>query len=65
MKKFLSGVITGLVTGLTIGYLTAPRSGKKTRRKITNAVDDQLSEAKGQWNKTLAKAEEAIASIKP
>lgn len=32
--------IRGVLTGLAIGYLTAPRSGKETRNKLTNNAKD-------------------------
>lgn len=32
--------LKGVLTGLAIGYLTAPRSGKETRDKLTNGAKD-------------------------
>lgn len=32
--------IRGVLAGLAIGYLTAPRSGKETRDKLTNSAKD-------------------------
>lgn len=45
MKNFLRG----LAAGIAIGYLTAPRSGKKTREQLSDTVNgmkDQWDEAK-------------------
>lgn len=57
-------LITGTAAGLTIGYLTAPRSGDKTRKRITKelnstrknlekAVSEKIEDYKTQMNQML------------
>ena len=44
MKPNFSGLIVAIVTGAAIGLLLAPRSGKDTRKKITNDSDKFLKD---------------------
>ena len=46
MAKFLTGVLAGIA----IGVLMAPDKGSRTRQKITDALNDLVSEAKDQMN---------------
>ncbi|WP_198174793.1 YtxH domain-containing protein [Spirosoma arboris] len=68
MKNYLKGILTGVAAGLLIGYLTAPNSGKKTRKKIVKALDKQARELTDgiseQWDKTIAMAEDVVSSVK-
>ena len=68
MKTILS-IAGGVGAGLAVGYLTAPRSGKKTREKIVHdaeetrknmeaAIAAKLREAKELINKSVGRAEE-------
>ncbi|WP_306643346.1 YtxH domain-containing protein [Sanyastnella coralliicola] len=50
-KDVLVGAVAGAVAGLVTGILVAPDSGKNTRKKIANKVDEAketLSEIKDQ-----------------
>ncbi|MEM7110314.1 MAG: YtxH domain-containing protein [Bacteroidota bacterium] len=40
--KIVTSTSIGLAAGLAVGFLTAPRSGKKTRKMISNEVDAQM-----------------------
>jgi gas vesicle protein len=51
--KIISGVILGTAAGLVTGFLTAPDSGKNTRKKIANKSQDLADEAKEELNKKL------------
>lgn len=62
--KVIAGFILGAATGAAIGVLTAPRSGKKTRKMLKSEADqlreelqskaeDQLDWAKKEYNKKL------------
>ncbi|SFE89773.1 YtxH domain-containing protein [Spirosoma endophyticum] len=68
MKRNWSGILTGVLTGLAIGYLTAPESGKKNRKKLGDALEERtggfMQEIKDQWNKTVALAEEVLTNVK-
>lgn len=68
MKRNWPGILTSVLTGLAIGYLTAPESGKKSRKKLGDAVEERtggfMQEIKDQWNKTVARAEELLTNVK-
>ncbi len=60
MKRFL----TGVATGLAIGYLTAPRSGKDTRRQLTDMSNQQTKGLKNTWDKTVSQTKQLIDTAK-
>src|SRR5207237_6918721 len=51
--------IRGVLAGLAIGYLTAPRSGKETREKLTQNVNDLQS----QWEEGVAQVESQVDKL--
>ncbi|MTI41199.1 YtxH domain-containing protein [Fulvivirga lutimaris] len=62
--KIIASIAVGATAGLVAGYLTAPNSGKKTRKKIVGEIDSQfksleeglnnkMSELKKDYNKQL------------
>ncbi len=48
--------LKGILAGLAIGYLTAPRSGKETRDKLTKNVND----LQDQWEEGVAQVKSQI-----
>ncbi|MFC5411599.1 YtxH domain-containing protein [Larkinella bovis] len=44
MKSNFSGLVVAILTGAALGLLLAPRSGKDTRKKITNDSDKFLKD---------------------
>lgn len=60
----MANFLTGVLTGVAIGLLTAPRSGKETREKLTEAANKQTEGLKEQWNKTVSQAKETLANVK-
>ena len=68
MKRNWPGVLTGVLTGLAIGYLTAPETGKKNRKKLGDALKKNTGgfrqELKDQWNKTVSLTEEVLTNVK-
>lgn len=77
--KYLLTIGLAVGTGMAIGILTAPRSGKKTRARIMDEIDEtkealedaaakKLKEAKKQINKSVEKqlsnGKEAINKLK-
>jgi gas vesicle protein len=44
MKSNFSGLLVAILTGAALGLLLAPRSGKDTRKKITNDSDKFLKD---------------------
>lgn len=64
--KVLGGILLGTGIGLAAGILMAPRSGKKTRKKIisksreaanhlVDKANDQIAAAKEAYNKKLSR----------
>lgn len=60
MNRFL----TGIAAGFAIGYLTAPRSGKETRKRLTDAATDQTKSLKKQWAKTVGQVTQLAEDVK-
>lgn len=60
----MANFLTGVLTGVAIGLLTAPRSGKETREKLTEAANKQTEGLKEQWNKTVSQAKETLGNVK-
>lgn len=57
----------GVLTGLAIGFLTAPRSGKETRDKLTNGakdwqdqINDGFNQLKEQVDQLTGQAKETV-----
>lgn len=59
MKSFLYG----LATGVAIGYLTAPRSGKDTRQKLTDIASDATKGLKNQWQKSTGQVVNQLTDL--
>ena len=63
--------IKGVLTGLAIGYLTAPRSGKETRDKLTSnakdwqgQINDGIDQVKSQVDQLTGQAKSTINEYK-
>ncbi len=54
MKNFLRG----LLAGAAIGYLTAPRSGKKTREQLTDKINNYKGEFESVRDKVVGFVDE-------
>lgn len=52
--------LVGAGVGVAAGLLTAPRSGKKTREKISNDFDEKRSELESMANKKLDEAKNLL-----
>lgn len=57
---FITGVVIGSILGSGIAILFAPMSGKKLRRKISNATDDLIEDVNEYVETGKEKAEELI-----
>lgn len=57
MKNFLRG----LLAGAAIGYLTAPRSGKKTRQQLTDKLNDYKGDFENARDKVVGLVDEVKA----
>ena len=47
--NFLSGLVLGAVIGAGIAILTAPESGRRTRRRIRRVAGDVRETASDRW----------------
>ena len=52
--KLIVSASIGLTAGLALGYLTAPNSGTKTRKKITAEVNSQLKALEENMNNKVS-----------
>lgn len=48
--NFVSGLVLGAVIGAGVALLTAPQSGRRTRRRIRRAADDLKETASDRWD---------------
>lgn len=63
-KRFMDkmvGFLLGGVIGAAIGYLTAPRSGSKTRSMLNEKGKDTLDRMVGRYQETRDQAEEMVS----
>lgn len=50
VMNFVSGLILGAVIGAGIALLTAPESGRRTRRRIRRTASDVRDTASDRWD---------------
>lgn len=48
--NFVSGLLLGAAIGASVALLTAPNSGRRTRRKIRHAAGDIRLGAEDRWD---------------
>lgn len=48
--NFIVGLVLGAVVGAGLTFLTAPRSGKRTRRRLVRAVSGVRDNAGSRWD---------------
>ncbi|WP_460978716.1 YtxH domain-containing protein [Spirosoma knui] len=60
----MRGFVTGILAGLAVGYLTAPRSGKETRDKLTDEANKRSKDLQDQWNKNVAQVKDGYEQVK-
>lgn len=62
--SFISGLLLGATIGAGVALITAPESGRRTRRRIRRAADDIKSTATDRWEDlsvdVRAKVDDAI-----
>lgn len=61
--KIITGVLVGTTAGLITGFLTAPDSGKNTRKKMITKSQDLAAEAKEELNKKLDSVKDSYNEI--
>jgi gas vesicle protein len=48
--NFIVGVVLGAAVGAGLAFLTAPRSGKRTRRHLVKAISGVKDNAGSRWD---------------
>lgn len=61
--KFIIGTAVGALAGAVAGLLFAPRSGKQTRKMISDKTKDYAKKGKEMIVKEEIEAKEAIARV--
>ena len=59
-EDLMKGLIIGGVAGLALGILYAPKSGKETRRQITDSTEELLNKARIQYEDARKKIAEIV-----
>lgn len=47
--QFIAGMFLGVVMGVSLALLTAPQSGKRTRKRLARAVTSARTAAGDRW----------------
>lgn len=63
VKKVVGSTLTLLAAGYVIGMLTAPRSGKRSRKLIKNRADKSISELEKQLKQMFNETQDLIKKI--
>lgn len=58
--NFVAGLAMGAILGASIALLTAPQSGKRTRRHIVQAVEAARDNAEDGWDDVSTRARHAV-----
>ena len=70
--SFISGLLLGAIIGAGVAYLTAPETGRKTRKRLKRAagdlrasasdrLDDLADEVKGKVDEAIKGARDSLA----
>jgi gas vesicle protein len=60
--SFLSGLLLGAVLGASLALLTAPQSGRKTRKRLIRAVAHARETAGDRWEDVADDVQGAVRS---
>jgi gas vesicle protein len=58
--NFVAGLAMGAILGASIALLTAPQSGKRTRRRIVQAVEAARDNAGDRWDEVGSGARRVV-----
>ena len=68
VMNFISGLVLGAIIGAGVAMLTAPQSGRRTRRRIRKAAVGVRENATDQWDELAddmkGKVEDAISGAR-
>ncbi len=56
--EIIASVAIGATAGLVAGYLTAPTSGKKTRKRISNEIESQFNTLESRLTEKMSEFKE-------
>jgi gas vesicle protein len=62
--RFWVGILIGSAVGVSAGILLAPKSGKKTRRDITNSVKSVAAEAHDKLDDVKDDISDGVSAVK-
>jgi gas vesicle protein len=60
--SFLAGMLLGVVIGASMALLTAPQSGRKTRKRLVRAVSQVRDTATDHWDDLTDEVQDAVKS---
>lgn len=58
--SFITGMLLGAAVGASLAFLTAPQSGRKTRRRLVRAVSDVRDHAGDQWEELSDEVQDVV-----
>jgi|GEM_PF-338992 len=62
--RFWVGILIGSAVGISTGILLAPKSGKRTRRDITNSVKTAATEAQDKLEDVKEDISDGVSAVK-
>ena len=58
--NFIAGLAIGAILGASVALLTAPQSGKRTRKQIVRVVADAKRHAGDDWDEIAGEVRRAV-----
>lgn len=58
--SFVAGMLLGAVMGASLALLTAPQSGRKTRKRLIRAVSHARESAGDRWEDLADEVQDAV-----
>jgi gas vesicle protein len=58
--SFVAGMLVGVAIGASFALLTAPQSGRKTRKRLIRAVSTARDTAGEQWGDLTEEVQDAV-----
>jgi gas vesicle protein len=63
-KKIIGGAVIGIAAGYLVGLLTAPTSGKRSRKRIKKAANQSMGQFEKQLKSIFRDSQELIVKVK-
>jgi gas vesicle protein len=58
--NFVAGMLLGVVAGASLALLTAPQSGRKTRKRLVRAVSSARENAADRWEDLTDEVQDVV-----